>query len=223
MADQNWQEWFEQAWAFREDTIYPSLFGPSREGIFVLDGSLFTKVFQQDSFDPRWLFYGVFQFSPTPDRSSWLYVSSGLSNAWEADSPNTESLSGLGSEFLFESPTQSGWAITLLQRMIAFQILLAAGRFPGKGLLGIGDRIPLRSPLDGKNSKLTWLLLTETLNFSGLYQLPSGGFRFTEFVGITEDEAEYGRANGSNELSRTLLAHKALPVTDPGRKTILAA
>lgn len=222
MTNQNWQEWFEQAWAFREETVYPALFGPLGEGIFVLDGELFTKVFRQDSFDPRWLTHGVFEFSPTADRASWLYVSSGLSNAWEAERPEPNSVSGLGCEFVFQSRAQSRWAVTLLQRMVAFQLLLAAGRFSGKSPLAIGDRIPLRSPIDGKDSHLTWVLLTASADFPGFHRFPSGLFQFIEFVGITEDEAEYARTNGNDELLRRLSIHKALPVTDPGRRTILA-
>jgi hypothetical protein len=189
----------------------------------VLDGDLFTKIFRQDSFDPRWITHGVFEFLPTEDKPSWLYVSSGLSNAWEANFSEPDSISGLGCEFVFQCPTQSRWAINLLQRMLAFQLLLAAGGFSGKGPLGIGDRIPLRSPIDGKDSQLTWVLLAAAPDFPGPHQLPSGRFQFTEFVGITEDEAESARVHGTDELFHLLLANKAAPVTDPDRKTILAA
>ena len=37
MADQTWQEWFENAWAVREETIYRSLFGEIGSGIYPLD------------------------------------------------------------------------------------------------------------------------------------------------------------------------------------------
>jgi hypothetical protein len=87
MASEKWQRQFEEAWEFREEKLYPGHFGPKQQGIYVLDADLFTNVFQQDSFDPRWLTHGVFEFEPTEKRPSWVYVSSGLSNAWEADSP----------------------------------------------------------------------------------------------------------------------------------------
>jgi len=87
MASEKWQRQFEEAWEFREGKLYPGHFGPKRQGIYVLDGELFTNVFRQDSFDPRWLTHGVFEFEPTEKRPSWVYVSSGLSNAWETDSP----------------------------------------------------------------------------------------------------------------------------------------
>ncbi len=155
MASEKWQRQFEEAWEFREGKLYPGHFGPKQQGIYVLDGELFTNVFRQDSFDPRWLTHGVFEFEPTEKRPSWVYVSSGLSNAWETDSPEPNAPSGLGCEFVFQSPAQSRWALLLLQRMVAFQLLLAAGRFSGRGLLEIWDRIPLRSPIDGKDSQLT--------------------------------------------------------------------
>jgi len=87
MASEKWQRQFEEAWEFREGKLYPGHFGPKQQGIYVLDGELFTNVFRQDSFDPRWLTHGVFEFEPTEKRPSWVYVSSGLSNAWETDSP----------------------------------------------------------------------------------------------------------------------------------------
>lgn len=221
MADENWQAWFEAAWEFREENLYPTLFGSKRQGIYVLDGELFTNVFHQESYDPRWLTHGVFEFEPTEKRSSWLYVSSGLSNAWEADLPEPNAPSGLGCEFLFQCPTQSRWAIILLQRMLAFQILLAAGRFAGRSPLGIWDRIPLRSPIDGSHSQLTWVVLTPATEYTGVQQLPSGQFQFYQFVGITEKEAEFARARGGEELLRLLLEHKAAPITDPNRESVV--
>lgn len=222
MADENWQARFEEAWEFREERLYPTHFGPQRGGIYVLDGELFTEVFHQESYDPRWLTHGVFEFQPTDKRLSWVYVSSGLSNAWEADLLEPSAPSGLGCEFLLQCPAQSGWALVLLQKMVAFQILLAAGRFPGRGLLGIWDRIPLQSPIDGNHSQLTWVVLTPPpAEYAGVQQLPSGQFQFTQFVGVTEKEAAYARASGSEELLRLLLKNKAAPITAPDRESIL--
>src|SRR5271165_5203323 len=157
MAEQTWQEWFENAWAVREESIYRGLFGDLGPGIYPLDAALFTTVFRQESIDPRWLTEGVFECPPSGAMQNWLYVSSGLSNAWEADKPNPNEPSGLGCEFIVECPQQSRWALVLLRRMVAFQILLSVGRFPGKGLLQVWDRIPLRAPIDGSSSALTWV------------------------------------------------------------------
>jgi hypothetical protein len=221
--DQDWQTWFEEAWAFREEKLYRSHFGASTEGIYVLDAEMFRVVFHQEAIDPRWLNDGVIEFKPTAERPNWAYVSSGLSNAWEADAPEPDSVSGLGCEFVFQCPEQAPWALLFMRRMVAFQLLLAAGRYPGKGLLAIWDRVPLRSPIDGKTSQLTWLLLAPATEFAGVQQLPSGQFQFIQFVGITEDEAEYARARGSTELFRVVLEQKAAPVTDSTRASILPA
>jgi hypothetical protein len=223
MADQDWQNWFEEAWAFREDKLYRSHFGAQTEGIYVLDAEMFRSVFHQNAIDPRWLNHGVIEFKPTAERPNWVYVSSGLSNAWEADAPELDSVSGLGCEFVFQCTAQAPWALLLMRRMVAFQLLLAAGRFPGKGVLAIWDRVPVRGPIDGKNSQLTWFMLAPATDFAGMQQLPSGQFQFIQFVGITENEAEYARTKGGDELFRMLLAQKAAPVTDSNRASIFPA
>lgn len=156
MADQTWQDWFENAWEVREENIYPSLFGDTGSGIYTLDADLFMGQFRQTSVDPRRFTYGVFESRPSARRASWLYVSSGLSNAWEADSPKPDEVSGLGCEFIIECPSQSMWALLLLRQMVAFQILLSVGRFEEKGLLEVWDRIPLHAPIDGTSSELKW-------------------------------------------------------------------
>ena len=221
MAGQTWQEWFENAWAVREENIYRSLFGDVGSGIYPLDTQLFTGQFRQTSIDPRWLTHGVFESRPSGTRTSWLYVSSGLSNAWEADSAKPDEVSGLGCEFIFECPSQSKWALLLLRRMVAFQILLSAGRFEGKGLLQAWNRIPLREPIDGTSSMLTWVLLIPAPSFSERQLLPSGQFQFLEFVGITEDEADFARKNSGDKLLALLIQRKAAPITDPSRKSVL--
>ena len=46
MASEKWQRQFEEAWEFREEKLYPGYFGPKQQGIYVLDGELFTNVFR---------------------------------------------------------------------------------------------------------------------------------------------------------------------------------
>lgn len=221
MTKDEWQSWFEDAWAFREEKLYPKLFGSTGSGIYPLGAELFTKVFRQDSYDPRWLTHGVFECAPTVPRQNWVYVSSGLSNAWEASSPDPNARSGLGCEFILQCPAQATWAILLLQRMVAFQILLGANRFPERGPLDEGDRIPLRSPINGTGSQLTSVLVAASPDFAGVQQLPSGYFEFFQFIGITEDEAEFASLNGSPKLLHQLMDRKVAPVTDPDRTSIL--
>jgi hypothetical protein len=222
LEDQNRQEWFEAAWEAREESVYRSLFGDIGAGIYTLDPEVFTAQFQQTSIDPRWITHGVFECPPSDTRQSWLYVSSGLSNAWEANSPNANGVSGLGCEFILECVEKSQWALVLLRSMVAFQILLSVGRFPGKGVLQAWDRIPVRAPIAGSLSILNWLLLVPSPRFHGPQMLSSGKFHFLQFVGITEDEATFARNNGGDKLLDLLLQCGAAPVTDPNRTGVLA-
>ena len=137
----------EEVWAYREETLYPQLFGEKRSGIYVLDFDVFSSLGAED-IDPAWLHLGVFEFEPTPARNSWLYVTSGGSTPWgtEPDEYDPEEYSWLGSELVIEvhSQPEDQWAIKLLRRVLAFNVLLAHGRFgEDKPLLGYGDRIPM--------------------------------------------------------------------------------
>lgn len=105
--------------------------------------------------------------------------------------------------------------------MVAFQILLSVERFEGKGLLQAWDRIPLRAPIDGTSSMLNWVLLIPAPSFSERQLLPSGQFQFLEFVGITEDEADFARKNSGDKLLALLIQRKAVPITDPSRESVL--
>lgn len=138
----------EGVWELREEEIYPSLFGPVSRGIFPLTQEFFARRFGQTDIDPRWLFLGVFEFAPTPDRDSWLYVTSGYSNPWEQepDDYDPDGESGSGVEFTFAVAEQGDWAIEALQAMLAFDLLLGAGRFPNGDRFSLHDRIPLRAP-----------------------------------------------------------------------------
>ncbi|HXA84347.1 MAG TPA: suppressor of fused domain protein [Candidatus Dormibacteraeota bacterium] len=219
MPDDSSKDWLEQAWADREERLYTTLFRSLGPGIYPLDADIFTQLFRQDTVDPRWLFHGVFECPPARDRASWLYVSSGLSNAWDADFPDPNSSSGLGCEFVLQCKQQSQWALTLMRRMVAFQILLSCGRFPGKPLLSLWDRIPLRSPIDGKTSNLTWALITPAIGFEGIQQIASGKFEFLQFVGVTEKEANYAREQGGDKLLALLIERDAAPIIDPERES----
>jgi Suppressor of fused protein (SUFU) len=140
----------EEVWRLREEEVYPTLFGPVGRGIFPLTQELFSNRFGQQNVDPRWLFLGVFEFPPTPDRISWLYVTSGYSNPWhdEPEAYNPTGESGFGVEFTFAVSEQGDWAVETLLSMLAFDLLLRAGRFPNGQPLSPHDRIPLKRPLN---------------------------------------------------------------------------
>lgn len=214
-----WEEWFKRVWAFREDTLYPSLFGPGSVGIFPLPAKMLTETFQQPNVDPRWLHYGVFQYAPTPKRASWLYVTSGMSNAWEDAYPDSAACSGLGCEFVFETTEAGQWPILRLLHVMACQILACHGRFPGRPPLGLFDRIPLRCAIDGRDSRLRSVMLAPS-PYGTEQQLESGKFDFVQVVGIAEEEALYAKDNGGPKLLELLKEAHAFPVTDPARRSV---
>ena len=214
-----WQEWFERVWEHREEVLYPSLFGQSRRGIFPIQAEMLRGTFKQESFDPRWLHYGVIEFAPTATRDSWLYVTSGMSNDWEADRPDPTTPSGLGCEFVFETTQQSEWAILRLLHLMTFQILLCHGRYPGREPLSDFDRIPLRVPIL-EHSVLTYLMAAPPSGFPREAKLDSGSFDFYQIVGISEAEAAFARSHDGPALLELLVAHGYFPVTDPNRKEV---
>ena len=219
-SKQNGPDWFERVWEYREEVLYPSLFGQSNKGIFPIHADMITDVFKQDSIDPRWLFYGVLEYAPTSTRSSWLYVTSGMSSDWEAEHPNATTPSGLGCEFVFETTCQAEWAILRLLHLMTFQILLCHNRYPGRAPLSDFDRIPLRGPIRPTHSILTFLMLAPPSGFPREARLDSGTFDFYQVVGISEAEAKFGRSHDGKALLELLVAHNYFPVTDPDRSEV---
>jgi hypothetical protein len=215
----SWEEWFEEVWAFREEQIYRTFFGPDTGGIYTLDARVFED-FQAGSVDPRWLTHGVLKFPPTPTRGSWLFATSGLSNPWEDEQPNPDGRSGLGCELVIEAAGDFEWALTHVRRLLAFQILLASGGYEGKEPLGIGDRIPLGNPIDSEQSLLTWCMVAPPIGYPNSFQLASGKVELFQLVGITEAEARFARDNGQDELLR-LLARIGYPLTNAERSSVV--
>jgi hypothetical protein len=208
----------EEVWRIREDEVYPKLFGPSGRGIFPLSSELFERRFGQVEIDPRWLSFGVFEFAPMPQRPSWLYVTSGYSNPWDQEpedyDPNRES--GSGVEFTLAVSEQGDWAIETLQAMLAFDLLLGAGRFPGQDRFSLHARIPLRGPINGRaECRIRNLLLVEREDGPQEFTLPSGEVILVGFTGITDDELAFAKTHGSPALLEKLRTAAAHPVTNP--------
>jgi hypothetical protein len=218
-SSNQWEEWFKRVWAHREDLLYPRLFGSESVGIFPLPANMLTETFQQSNVDPRWLHYGVFQYAPTPTRTSWLYVTSGMSNAWEDDHPDPTARSGLGCEFVFETTEAGQWPILRLLHIMACQILACHGRYPGRPPLSVFDRIPLRCAVDGHESNLRTMMLAPS-PYGTEQQLESGTFDFVHVVGITEAEALAAKENGGPKFLALLKESHAFPVTDPTRDNL---
>lgn len=214
----------ESVWELREEQLYPQLFGPRSRGTFVLDMGDFAQFGCQDV-DPRWLHLGVFEFEPTDERPSWLYVTSGGSNPWEQTPAeyNVDEYSWLGVEFLLETVAQGDWAIHLLKRLFAFHILAMHGHFGERPGIDYGSRIPIRGPLNQDQSALDCVIAVEPGCVAATQILPSGKFDFIELVGITSAELEYAKSAGTTALWERLQEAGLGAVTDVARESIVAA
>lgn len=213
----------EEVWEFREESLYPQLFGELGRGIFPLSFELFNEVLGQTDVDPRWLHLGVFEFSPTPQRSSWLYVTSGGSTSWEVapSEYDPDQYSGLGVEFVLESPNQADWPIKVLQRLLAYHVLVCHGRFGDISAIDYGHRVPAGGPIDGeKSSNLKFLVIAKPNHYPATAQLASGKFDFLHAVGATEGERDYAKATSTATLIEVLAEQGAYPVTQPIRAQV---
>jgi hypothetical protein len=216
------EDFLERVWAFREEQVYPALFGDLGPGIYPLNEETFAAFDQEP--DPRWLFTGVFESPPSDKHDGWIYVSSGLSTPWEQEGPaaSKEEASWLGLELVFHTEAQSDWAIHLVQRIAAFEILLAHDAFPGRERLSFGDRIPIRGPLvPGSDSALTYLLLAPREADTEQFQLESGLVDLVQLVGITDAEAAFARERGLLPLLEILRKGNADAITRPWRASLL--
>lgn len=217
----------EEVWRIREEDIYPELFGTKSRGIFTLDDGVFKQL-GQDRLDPRWLSIGIWEFAPTEARSCWMYATSGLSNPWYwEDESGAESdiepggMSGFGMEFLFATPQQGDWAIRYLQTILAYDILLYADCFPGRGPIGPGNRVSFNAPINHDSNCVLWgSVVSRAEAFPAGFVLPSGEVEFFTVTGVANDEIRFGQANSTAALIERLTAAGAYPVTDPARRAV---
>jgi hypothetical protein len=221
MEESDWEKWFGQVWEDREERIYRELFGESTGGIYTLTSDIFMETFRQESVDPRWLFYGVLVYPPTAERASWLYATSGMSNAWDDDQPDPNGVSGIGCEFIFETTEFGEWAILLVQKLMAYQILLAHDRYEGREVIGWYERVSLRASIKPDcESAIRNLLIAPPTTHPEEIKLASGEVVLLQLAGITDEEAQFSRENGCDRLIELLQAANAFPLTDPQRGTI---
>jgi Suppressor of fused protein (SUFU) len=220
VAEQHTSTLLERAWTHREESVYPTLFGRMEHQMSRLTHELFASLGSHEV-EPRWLRHGVLVAPPNANRASWLYVTSGLSNPNDARH-RSPGRSGIGCEFVLETRERADWAIWRLQHVLAFEHLLAAGRFPGKPLLTLYDRLPLRAPIEPESrSSLTWLLVVPSPTGRRRFRLESGWVHLLHLVGITDGEASYARREGGGALVELLEDAGAYPVTNPGRVPVV--
>jgi len=213
----------EQVWSYREEVLYPELFGKMARGIFPLTFDTF-KPFGEQEIDPRWLHLGVMEFKPNDSRSSWLYVTSGGSTPWdtEPEEYDVDGYSWLGVEFVIETTQQADWPVLVLQRLLAYQVLLCHGRYGEAEPLDYGDRLPAGGAIDASDdSVLRFMALAEPDHYPATGQLESGKFEFLHVIGISEAERDYAKAANTNELVEKLRIAGAWPGTQPRRASLV--
>jgi hypothetical protein len=216
------EQWFERVWTDREETIYRKLFGDIGTTIHTIPPALFAKLGQQQ-IDPRWPTHGVFECPATAARANWLYVTSGLSNPWgmNPDDVKPGVYSGLGFEFLLQTPERAPWAISVLHWLMAIQILVASGLLKGH-LVELYDRIPLGASIDPKqDSVLRNLILTEPESVPATFELESGRVDLLLCVGISNREKEFAQGQGGPGLVTLLKHHGIFPLTDARRRSVI--
>ena len=216
------QGWFERVAAFRDEVVYPELFGALEPSIDGLTAEFFREMFGEQTADPSWLQVGVMRAAPTRERPSWLYVTSGLSNPRSADPDAQQTLSGLGCELVLETVEDADWAILRLQHVAAFELLLSSGRYPGKPLLRLFDRLPLRDTLvPGERSVLRNIMIAPATGYPWCFKLESGRVDLFSLVGISDAEAAYARSHDGDALLALMQRAGAYPINDPKRLSVV--
>ena len=214
----------EAVWEEREERLYPALFGKPSRGIFPVSMETFTETLEQSEVDPRWLHLGVFEFAPTTERASWLYATSGGSTPWETEPEHYDqnAFSWLGVEFVVEVPEQADWPVRLLNKVLAYHLLLCVGRLNGTPL-DYGHRLPT-GPVNGvPGCALTVVAVAKPGHYPSRQVLASGKFDFLHLVGISERERDWAKQASTLALIERLARAGAFPVTNPARAELSEA
>lgn len=203
----------EESWEEREEKAYKQIFGDTGPDIYPLSTEIFDRM-NANTVDPRWLTHGVFKCPPTENRKTWAYVTSGMSNPWETESP--EEYSGLGVEFLMETNEEEMWAIDVLQTLMAYNLLLAAGKMGDFPPLDYGNRVPLALSEDIKI-----MMFAYPVNFPESFSMKSGQVDLLQVVGITPAELEVAKQTSSEELKEKIVSKLGGLITSKVRASVV--
>lgn len=223
LTDEEWEKWFEKMWAIREEEYYPVFFGEKPVKFYNLPQEVFLEYFGMNECHPAWLSNIVLEYAPTEKRGSWLYVTSGLSNpiGQEPSDESVDELSGLGMELIIEANERSHWPIHVLQRIMAYQILVATTHIEG-ALIDYGLALPFGEPIT-KDSPISNFLIVEPEEEKSYpigFRLPSGVAEFMILYGITDDELESIPENEDSDILERYAAQTAYPITEAFRGSI---
>jgi len=202
----------EECWEEREEKAYKQIFGDIGPGIYPLSTEIFNRL-NADAVDPRWLTHGVFKCPPTENRKTWAYITSGMSNPWEAESP--EAYSGLGVEFLIETNEEEMWAVEVLQTLMAYNLQLVAGKMGDYPPLDYGARVPLTL-----SERIKAMIFTQPITFPESFFIKSGRVDLLQVVGITSAELEFAK-KASDELLELIVRNAGGLFTSKDRVSVV--
>jgi hypothetical protein len=221
MAETEFAQWFEGVWGDREDRVYKALFGDLGAGVYTAGDSVYQRYGKAPH--PGWRNHGVFACPPHGARTTWAYVTSGLSNPWNLDHAGKDpsGFSGLGFELLLETPTAADWAVPLLHNLMAYELLVAVGSYGEAELLEYGNRVPLGGSITPAfDSAIQWLLVEPPSRVPASFELASGRVDWFQLVGVTSAEVEFARQTSHDMLVAVLEQGGAYPATDAGRASL---
>lgn len=206
-------------WEQREESFYPALFGDSHGEQRLLTEEVFKTDFGRNDVHPFWLHHGVFTFPPTAKRSSWLYVTSGMSNAFDNE---VDEWSGLGVEYILETPAAADWAIDKLQRLMAFNLLITIGHYRDQSDLTTGSIVRLGIPITEEDGcQLENFIALEPVSVTKEFQLVTGKVELLQMVPITNAEADFADLEGHEVLAQKLLAAHGNYTADAQRLSLI--
>ncbi len=221
-TEEDWQKWFQDVWAQREEGVYRKLFGTVGPQVHTIPPELFQRLGHAKP-DPRWLVHGVFEIAPTDKLPFWTYASTALSNPRGEDpaTVNPEEPSGLGFELVMHTPEASVWAIQVLHWLMAVNILAGSGLLQGDTIFA-GGRVPLQTSIDtGRpESLIRNLLIVEATHLVPGFQLPSGKVDLLLCLGVTDSEMRLAERLDYDGMLEKLKSEGIFPVTDPDRRPI---
>ncbi len=217
--------WFQDIWRDREERAYPELFGQVPSTLIPLRVERLRQVLGQGvTIEDNWLHHAVVEIAPNQQHADWLYVTTGLSQPWKIDDPaklDRNGYSGLGFEMVLRAGERAGWAVDVLQALMAYQLGVYHEIKRGK-LFEYYDWMPLNGPISPNfpDTEVRGMFVSRPQDYPARFELRSGQVDLLQIVGITGPELAYGLSLGMGRLEKLLYARHAAPVTDPARSSI---
>jgi len=218
-GDDTQESLLHMGWEQREQSFYPGMFGKPDGAQQLLTEEIFRKDFGRNAVHPFWLHHGVISFPPTAARSTWLYATSGMSNAFDSQ---VEEWSGLGVEFILETNAPAPWAVGKMLRLMAFNLLIAAGHYKDQSDLTFGSIVRLGEPVTGEdNCCLMNFIALKPSGTARDFTLVTGKVELLQMVAISDAEADFAEKEGFEALAEKLAEAATLEAIDTDRKSVV--